>query len=163
MTRTINWTFLRLDDLCQISNSIIISPAFLWDVSQDIYTSRNSKVSLKCYSLYNYYCFALHCNVFLACPTDNESRHHQPVRAGSSRMPGASVLLENLARQLRQRRAPELVPRQGHHHRPSAGLQVGPGSVGDVGSHTPSITFRHLPPHSAKIGYSTEGALFVSA
>ena len=115
---------------------------------------------LKCYSLR---ITVLHCTAmcsWAACPTDDESRHHQPVRAGGSRMPGASVLLENLARQLRQRRAPELVPRQGHHHRPSARLQVGPGSVGDAGSHTQSITFRHLPPNSAKIGYSTEGGTF---
>ena len=30
-------------------------------------------------------------------------------------------------------------------------------------SHTPSITFRHLPPNSARIGYATEEALFISA
>ena len=29
--------------------------------------------------------------------------------------------------------------------------------------HTPSIAFRHLPPNSARIGYATEGALFISA
>ena len=29
-------------------------------------------------------------------------------------------------------------------------------------SHTPSIAFRHLPPNSARFGYATEGALFVS-
>ena len=28
---------------------------------------------------------------------------------------------------------------------------------------TPSIAFRHLPPNSARIGYVTEGALFISA
>ena len=28
----------------------------------------------------------------------------------------------------------------------------------DEGAHTPSITFRHLPPTSAKFGYATEGA-----
>ena len=28
--------------------------------------------------------------------------------------------------------------------------------------HTPSTTFRHLPPNSAWIGYATEGALFIS-
>ena len=30
-------------------------------------------------------------------------------------------------------------------------------------SHTPSVAFRHLPPNSARIGYVTEGALFISA
>ena len=29
--------------------------------------------------------------------------------------------------------------------------------------HTPSAAFRHLPPNSARFGYATEGALFVSA
>ena len=29
--------------------------------------------------------------------------------------------------------------------------------------HTPSIAFRHLPPNSARTGYATEGALFISA
>ena len=29
--------------------------------------------------------------------------------------------------------------------------------------HTPSIAFRHLPPNSARFGYATEGALFISA
>ena len=29
-------------------------------------------------------------------------------------------------------------------------------------SNTPSIAFRHLPPDSARIGYATEGALFIS-
>ena len=29
--------------------------------------------------------------------------------------------------------------------------------------YTPSIAFRHLPPDSARIGYATEGALFISA
>ena len=29
-------------------------------------------------------------------------------------------------------------------------------------SHTRSITFRHLPPNSARFGYATEGALFIS-
>ena len=28
--------------------------------------------------------------------------------------------------------------------------------------HTPSIAFRHLPPNSARSGYATEGALFIS-
>ena len=28
--------------------------------------------------------------------------------------------------------------------------------------HTPSIAFRHLPPNSARFGYATEGALFIS-
>ena len=28
--------------------------------------------------------------------------------------------------------------------------------------HTPSIAFPHLPPNSARIGYTSEGALFVS-
>ena len=30
-------------------------------------------------------------------------------------------------------------------------------------SHTPSIAFRHFAPNSARIGYATEGALFISA
>ena len=30
-------------------------------------------------------------------------------------------------------------------------------------SHTPSIAFRHLPPNSARFGYATEEALFISA
>ena len=29
--------------------------------------------------------------------------------------------------------------------------------------HTPSIAFGHLPPNSARFGYATEGALFISA
>ena len=29
--------------------------------------------------------------------------------------------------------------------------------------HTPSIAFRHLPPNSARTGYTTEGAPFISA
>ena len=29
--------------------------------------------------------------------------------------------------------------------------------------HTPSTAFRHLPPNSARFGYATEGALFISA
>ena len=29
--------------------------------------------------------------------------------------------------------------------------------------HTPSTAFRHLPPNSARFGYTTEGALFISA
>ena len=29
--------------------------------------------------------------------------------------------------------------------------------------HTPSIAFRHLPPNSARFGYATEGAHFISA
>ena len=29
-------------------------------------------------------------------------------------------------------------------------------------SHTPSVAFRYLPPNSARIGYATEGALFIS-
>ena len=33
-----------------------------------------------------------------------------------------------------------------------------PGAV-----HTPSTAFRHLPPNSARFGYATEGALFISA
>ena len=32
-----------------------------------------------------------------------------------------------------------------------------------VNSHTPSTAFRHLPPNSARFGYATEGALFISA
>ena len=28
---------------------------------------------------------------------------------------------------------------------------------------TPSLAFRHLPPNSARIGYTTEGALFIFA
>ena len=30
-------------------------------------------------------------------------------------------------------------------------------------SHTSSVAFRHLPPNSARFGYATEGALFISA
>ena len=44
---------------------------------------------------------------------------------------------------------------------------VGPGamasSVWHAIYHTPSAAFRHLPPHSARTGYATEGALFISA
>ena len=29
--------------------------------------------------------------------------------------------------------------------------------------HTPSVAFRHLPPNSARFGYATERALFISA
>ena len=31
-----------------------------------------------------------------------------------------------------------------------------------ISTHTPSIAFRHLPPNSARFGYATEGALFIS-
>ena len=31
-----------------------------------------------------------------------------------------------------------------------------------IKSHTPSITFQHLPPNSARSGYAAEGALFIS-
>ena len=30
-------------------------------------------------------------------------------------------------------------------------------------THTPSTTFWHLPPNSARFSYATEGALFISA
>ena len=30
-------------------------------------------------------------------------------------------------------------------------------------THTPSITFRHPPPNSARFSYATEGAFFISA
>ena len=30
-------------------------------------------------------------------------------------------------------------------------------------THTPSTAFRHLPPNSARFGYATQGALFISA
>ena len=36
-------------------------------------------------------------------------------------------------------------------------------SVGEGSIHTPSIAFRHLPPNSARVMYSLEGALFLSA
>ena len=40
---------------------------------------------------------------------------------------------------------------------------VNRGRLGSPGlSHTPSIAFRHLPLNSARIGYATEGALFIS-
>ena len=32
-----------------------------------------------------------------------------------------------------------------------------------INTHTPSIAFRHLPPNSARFGYTTEGALFIFA
>ena len=35
--------------------------------------------------------------------------------------------------------------------------------LGQELSQTPSIAFRHPPPNSARIGYATEGALFISA
>ena len=31
----------------------------------------------------------------------------------------------------------------------------------ELHGHTPSITFWHLPPNSARFGYATEGALFI--
>ena len=33
----------------------------------------------------------------------------------------------------------------------------------DLSHRTPSTAFRHLPPHSARIGYATDGTLFISA
>ena len=30
-------------------------------------------------------------------------------------------------------------------------------------AHTPNTAFQHLPPNSARFGYATEGALFISA
>ena len=33
----------------------------------------------------------------------------------------------------------------------------------DTANHIASTAFRHLPPNSARIGYATEGALFISA
>ena len=35
-------------------------------------------------------------------------------------------------------------------------------NASDVSHHTPSLAFRHLPPNSARSGYVTEGALFIS-
>ena len=35
--------------------------------------------------------------------------------------------------------------------------------IGIGRGHTQSIAFRHLPPNSARFGYATEGALFISA
>ena len=35
--------------------------------------------------------------------------------------------------------------------------------MGQIPNHTPSITFRHLPPNSARFSYATEGALFIFA
>ena len=43
------------------------------------------------------------------------------------------------------------------------GGSVGVGGWGEWGLHTPSTAFRHLPPHSARFSYATEGALFISA
>ena len=37
------------------------------------------------------------------------------------------------------------------------------GGGGEWGLHTPSTAFRHLPPNSARFGYATERALFISA
>ena len=37
------------------------------------------------------------------------------------------------------------------------------GVRGQGRAHTPSTAFRHLPPNSARFGYATEGALFISA
>ena len=34
---------------------------------------------------------------------------------------------------------------------------------GYIHTHTPSIAFRYLPPNSARFGYATEGAFFMSA
>ena len=36
-------------------------------------------------------------------------------------------------------------------------------NASDVSHHTPSLAFRHLPPNSARIGYATEEAFFISA
>ena len=40
---------------------------------------------------------------------------------------------------------------------------VRPSPQGEGRRHTPSIAFLHLPPNSARFGYATEGALFISA
>ena len=46
-------------------------------------------------------------------------------------------------------------PSEDHNHHPNQGT--------DHLTHTPSTAFRHLPPNSARIGYATEGAVFISA
>ena len=46
-------------------------------------------------------------------------------------------------------------PSEDHNHHPNQGT--------DHLIHTPSTAFRHLPPNSARIGYATEGAVFISA
>ena len=53
-------------------------------------------------------------------------------------------------------------PGRGHLHHPPPLL---PCRIHDTDEllHTPSIAFRHLSPNSARIGYATEGALFISA
>ena len=38
-----------------------------------------------------------------------------------------------------------------------------PGPDTESLTQTPNIAFRHLPPNSARFGYATEGALFISA
>ena len=42
-------------------------------------------------------------------------------------------------------------------------LASGQDLFGENLNHTPSIAFQHLPPNSARFGYATEGALFISA
>ena len=42
-------------------------------------------------------------------------------------------------------------------------MERGGARGGHLEVHTPSIAFRYLPPNSARIGYATEGALFISA
>ena len=51
---------------------------------------------------------------------------------------------------------------------PSQTLGTSPGRRGTASPeeglrHTPSIAFRHFPPNSARIGYATEGALYLRA
>ena len=53
-------------------------------------------------------------------------------------------------------------PGRGHLHHPPPLLPCWLHDTDEL-LHTPSIAFRHLPPNSARIGYATEGALFISA
>ena len=42
------------------------------------------------------------------------------------------------------------------------GFAISACRLRERGHHTPSTAFWHLPPNSARFGYATEGALFIS-
>ena len=63
----------------------------------------------------------------------------------------------------RQRERDRDRERQRHRERSCNVSRWEGGETAEGASHTPSIAFQHLPPNSARYGYTTKGALFISA